>query len=172
MSARAPSGQTGYLGLGSNVGDRLAHLEAAVAELPRHGVEVLGSSSVYETDPVGEVLEQRSFYNACLRVCTAHDPEELLDACKAVERELGRTGSAVRHGPREIDVDLLLLGGLSYRSERLSLPHPSVSERRFVLVPLLELEPGLCLPDGARLADALQALGAGQAVTRAAPPLV
>jgi 2-amino-4-hydroxy-6-hydroxymethyldihydropteridine diphosphokinase len=161
----------GYLGLGSNVGDRLAHLEDAVAALPRHGVEVMRSSSVYETEPVGEVLEQREFLNACLRIQTALGPEELLDACKEVERELGRKGQQVRHGPREIDVDVLLLDRVEYRSERVVLPHPSILERRFVLVPLLELDPELALPDGRSLAGALGALGPGQAVRIAEPPL-
>ena len=80
----------GYLGLGSNVGDRRANLEAAVAALPAQGVTVLASSSVYETEPVGLVLDQREFFNACLAIETELDPEGLLDACKAVERELGR----------------------------------------------------------------------------------
>jgi 2-amino-4-hydroxy-6-hydroxymethyldihydropteridine diphosphokinase len=157
----------GYLGLGSNVGDRRGHLRDAVAALPDHGVEVLASSSVYETEPVGLVLDQRDFYNACLRIETAHGPEDLLDACKAVERSLGRAPGGVRHGPRPIDVDVLLLGGLEYSSERLTLPHPEVVSRRFVLVPLLELDPDLTLPDGTRLADALEALrGEGQDVRR------
>ncbi len=152
----------GYLGLGSNVGDRREHLRGAVAELPRHGVRVLASSSVYETEPVGLVLDQRDFYNACLRVETDHGPEELLDACKAVERSLGREPGGVRHGPRPIDVDVLLLDGVSdYASDRLTLPHPEVTSRRFVLVPLLELDPGLTLPDGTRLADALGDLDPG-----------
>lgn len=165
------SAQVGYLGLGSNIGDRRRHLEQAVAALPAHGVEVLASSSVYETEPVGLVLDQRDFYNACLRVRTAHDPEALLDACKAVEAELGREQSGVRHGPRAIDVDLLLLGGARYRSERLTLPHPEVRSRRFVIVPLLELDPDLALPDGERLADALAELE-GREVRRAGPPLI
>jgi 2-amino-4-hydroxy-6-hydroxymethyldihydropteridine diphosphokinase len=160
-----------YLGLGSNVGDRRAHLEAAVAALPRHGVEVVASSSVYETEPVGLVTDQREFLNACVQVETALGPEELLDACKAVERAVGRTGNEVRHGPREIDVDLLLVGGLTYHSGRVEVPHPSVVERRFVLVPLLELDPELALPDGTALADALAALGEGQAVRVFGPPL-
>jgi 2-amino-4-hydroxy-6-hydroxymethyldihydropteridine diphosphokinase len=165
---------TGYLGLGSNVGDRRAHLEHAVAALPSHGVRVLASSSVYETEPVGEVLEQRSFYNACLRIATELKPDELLAAAKAVELELGREPGGIRHGPRPIDVDVLLLGGLSYSSDRLTLPHPEVRSRRFVLVPLLELDPGLRLPDGTPLADALSALGwvPGQAVARAGEPLL
>jgi 2-amino-4-hydroxy-6-hydroxymethyldihydropteridine diphosphokinase len=162
----------GYLGLGSNVGDRRGHLLGAVAELPRHGVQVLASSSVYETEPVGLVLDQRDFYNACLRVETEHDPDQLLAACKAVERALGREPGGVRHGPRPIDVDVLLLDDVEYRSDRLTLPHPEVTSRRFVLVPLLELDPSLALPDGARLAEALAALGPGQHVRRVGAPLV
>jgi 2-amino-4-hydroxy-6-hydroxymethyldihydropteridine diphosphokinase len=129
---------TGYLGLGSNVGDRRANLQAAVDALPAHGVQVRASSSTYETDPVGEVLDQPDFLNACLRVETELEPEALLDACKAVERELGRLEGGVRHGPRPIDLDVLLLGDLSYASERLQLPHAQVTARRFVLIPLDE----------------------------------
>jgi 2-amino-4-hydroxy-6-hydroxymethyldihydropteridine diphosphokinase len=163
----------GYLGLGSNVGDRREQLRAAVGALPGLGVRVLASSSVYETEPVGLVLDQRSFYNACLQISTAHAPPELLDACKEVERELGRAPGGVRHGPRPIDVDVLLLGSEAFTSERLTLPHPEVRSRRFVLVPLLELDPGLTLPGGERLADALAALDsvAGQDVVRVGDPL-
>jgi 2-amino-4-hydroxy-6-hydroxymethyldihydropteridine diphosphokinase len=161
----------GYLGLGSNVGDRRAHLQAAVEDLWAHEVDVLASSSVYETEPVGEVLDQRDFYNACVRVETALEPEPLLDACKAVERALGRETGGVRHGPRPIDVDLLLLGELEYRSERLRLPHREVTTRRFVLVPLLELDPHLVIPGAGRAAEALAALGPGQDVRQVGPPL-
>jgi 2-amino-4-hydroxy-6-hydroxymethyldihydropteridine diphosphokinase len=161
----------GYLGLGSNVGDRRANLQAAAHALPRHGVEVLASSSVYETEPVGELLEQPDFYNACVRIRTALEPEALLDACKAVERALGRVSGGVRHGPRPIDVDLLLLGAETYRSQRLALPHAQVTSRRFVLVPLLELAPDVELPGGGRAADALAALGQAASVRRAGPPL-
>ncbi|MCW2952653.1 MAG: 2-amino-4-hydroxy-6-hydroxymethyldihydropteridine pyrophosphokinae [Conexibacter sp.] len=168
--------QIGYLGLGSNVGEPRANLAAAVAALPSRGVRVLASSSTYETEPVGELLDQPDFLNACLRVATEHDPEALLDACKDVERALGRpaadSAAYVRHGPRSIDVDLLLLGELEYASERLRLPHREVASRRFVLVPLLELEPALTTPDGRRLTDALAALPAGeQDVRRAGDPL-
>ncbi len=162
----------GYLGLGSNVGDRRAHLEEAVGALPAHGVQVVASSSVYETEPVGLVPDQREFFNACLRVQTEHEPEQLLDVCKAVERELGRAEGGIRHGPRAIDVDLLLLGNRRYSSARLKLPHDEVRARRFVLVPLLELDPELTLPTGERLADLLAALGDGQAVRRVGPPLI
>ncbi len=162
----------GYLGLGSNVGDRRAHLEAAVAELPTHGVQVVASSSVYETEPVGLVHDQREFMNACLRVQTSRDPTALLDACKEVERVVGRVAGGVRHGPRVIDVDVMMLGDLEFASGRLELPHAEISSRRFVLVPLLELDPELALPGGARLADALAALGPGQEVRRVGPALV
>ena len=133
-------------------------------------VRVVAASSVYETEPQGEVAEQPDFLNACLAIDTDLGPEELLDACKAVERELGRPPGGVRHGPRPIDVDLLLLGDIEHRSERLTLPHPEVTSRRFVLEPLLELDPELALPDGTRLADALEALR-GQRVQRLDEPL-
>jgi 2-amino-4-hydroxy-6-hydroxymethyldihydropteridine diphosphokinase len=165
----------GFLGLGSNVGDSRANLEAAVAELTRHGVTVLRSSSVYETEPVGLVLDQPDFLNACVEIETALDPEALLDACKAVERAVGRTTGGPRHGPRVIDVDLLLLGDMEYASERLTLPHAEVSSRRFVLEPLLELSPDLTLPGGRRLTDALAALNRSPptpSVRRAGPALL
>ena len=155
----------GYLGLGSNEGDRLANLRAAREALERSGIEVLASSSVYETAPQGEVTDQPDFLNACLQIETTMGPEELLDACKAVERELGREPGGPRHGPRPIDVDVLLLGDLGHRSERLTLPHPEILRRRFVLEPLVELDPELELPDGTRLADALAVLE-GQRVER------
>jgi 2-amino-4-hydroxy-6-hydroxymethyldihydropteridine diphosphokinase len=155
---------TGYLGLGSNVGDRLGHIRAARDALARHGAPVTASSSVYETEPVGEITEQRDFLNACVRVATRLGPDELLAACKTVERELGREAGA-RHGPRPIDVDLLLLGGLEWESDALTLPHPDILARRFVLLPLLELDPGLRLPDGTLLREALSELE-GQRVAR------
>jgi 2-amino-4-hydroxy-6-hydroxymethyldihydropteridine diphosphokinase len=160
---------TGYLGLGSNEGDRLANLSAARAALARRGIEVTGASSVYETAPQGEVTDQADFLNACLRIRTELEPEQLLEACKQVERELGREPGGVRHGPRPIDVDVLLLGGREYRSARLTLPHAEVTSRRFVLEPLLELDPDLDLPDGTRLADRLGGVE-NQRVERVAPP--
>ena len=132
---------------------------------------MLASSSVYDTEPVGLVLDQPDFLNACLRIETELGPEPLLDACKAVERELGARAGGVRHGPRPIDVDLLLLGDERYRSDRLTLPHAEVTGRRFVLVPLLELAPELVVPGSGTAADALAALGPEGAVRRAGPPL-
>jgi 2-amino-4-hydroxy-6-hydroxymethyldihydropteridine diphosphokinase len=156
----------GYLGLGSNVGDREENLRAAVRMLGERGVEVEGVSSAYETEPVGEVLDQPDFLNAAIRIRTGLEPEELLDVCKEIEVERGRALDAPRHSPRPLDVDLLLLGDLELSTDRLTLPHPEVTSRRFVLAPLLELEPELSLPDGTRLAEALDALGPGQRAER------
>ena len=161
----------GYLGLGSNIGDTRGHLAAAVEGLGRHGVRVLAASSTYATEPVGLVRDQPEFLNAAVRIETDLGPDGLLDVCKAVEREVGRAAGGPRHGPRVIDVDLLLLGDRTVRSERLELPHREASSRRFVLVPLLELDPDLTLPDGTRLAERLAALGEGQDVRRAGDPL-
>ena len=118
----------------------------------------MASSSVYETAPQGDVTDQPDFLNACLRVRTELDPEGLLDACKEVERELGRTPGGVSHGPRPIDVDVLLLDDLEHRSDRLTLPHAEVGTRRFVLEPLLELDRGLEIPGRGRVEDVLAGL--------------
>ena len=161
--------RTGYLGLGSNVGDSAGHLRAAIELLPAHGVAVEAVSSAYVTEPVGEVLDQPDFLNAAIRIRTELEPEALLDACKAVEAERGRSFEAPRHSPRPLDVDLLLLGDLELHTERLTLPHREVTSRRFVLAPLLELDPELKLPDGTRLAEALTALPEGQRADLAGP---
>lgn len=158
--------RTGYLGLGSNVGDPVAHLRAAVEHLEAEGIEVEAVSSSYVTEPVGEVLDQPDFLNAAVRIRTELEPEGLLDACKRVEAERGRSFDAPRHSPRPLDVDLLLLGDLELSTDRLTLPHREVTTRRFVLVPLLELDPELTLPDGTRLANALSVLPEGQRVER------
>jgi 2-amino-4-hydroxy-6-hydroxymethyldihydropteridine diphosphokinase len=121
---------------------------------------VLASSSVYETEPVGEVLDQPAFLNAAVAVSTELDPEAVLEASKTIERDLGRKAGSRRHAPRPIDIDLLLFGDAPYASERLRLPHGEVTSRRFVLVPLLELDPDLHTPDGTSLRDALDALPA------------
>jgi 2-amino-4-hydroxy-6-hydroxymethyldihydropteridine diphosphokinase len=159
--------RTGYLGLGSNVGDPSAHLRSAIELLEAEGVEVEAVSSTYVTEPVGEILDQPDFLNAAARIRTALEPEQLLEACKRVEAERGRSFEAPRHSPRPLDVDLLLLGDLELSTDRLTLPHREVLSRRFVLVPLLELDPELTLPDGTGLADALAALPEGQRVERA-----
>lgn len=156
--------RTGYLGLGSNVGDRAGHLRAAIEALGGRRVEVEAVSSGYETEPVGEVLDQPDFLNAAIRIRTELEPEALLDLCKQVEAGRGRRLDALRHSPRPLDIDLLLLGDLELSTDRLTLPHPEVTTRRFVLAPLLELDPDLALPDGTTLRDALAALAPGQRV--------
>jgi len=156
-------------------GDRRAQLQAAVDALPATGVVVRACSSTYDTDPVGEVLDQPSFLNACLLVSTTLEPLQLLDAVKRLERELGRSGDSVRHGPRSIDIDILLLGELELKHERMKLPHPQLLTRRFVLIPALELDFELRAPAGergvTRLADALAALAPDEGVRWAGPPL-
>lgn len=165
----------GYLGLGSNVGDRKLNLSRALTELRQsQGVEVRAVSSLYETEPVGEVLNQRSFYNAAVQIESELKPFELLALCKGIECRLGRSDRG-RHGPREIDIDILLIDcvsgefsgqveGLGMR--KLVLPHPGLLERRFVLIPLLELNPDLAHPSGKSLAEALLELGSGQSIKK------
>ena len=121
---------------------------------------MVARSSVYETAPQGEVLDQPDFLNAAVAIETDLGPEELLDLCKEVERKLGRDFGQVRHGPRVVDVDLLLLGDIEYHSDRLTLPHREVRTRRFVLEPLAEL--------GVDVGDALEAVR-DQPVTRVGP---
>ena len=128
--------------------------------LPRHGVEVLAASGVYETEPQDDAAGQDDFLNAALAVETELDPPALLAACKAVERELGRVPGP-RHAQRPIDVDVLLIQGRAHRSDELTVPHAGILNRRFVLEPLLELDP----PDRAVLEAALPATRS-QRVTR------
>ncbi len=157
----------GYLGLGSNVGQRDDNLRAAITALENAGVVVTARASVYETTPQGEVLDQPDFLNSVIEIETGMQALELLDLCKQIERDLGRE-SGIRHGPRPIDIDVLLLGDETLAHERLSLPHPEIATRHFVLAPLLELAPDLVLPDGSLAADSLAAV-AGQPVSRRGP---
>jgi 2-amino-4-hydroxy-6-hydroxymethyldihydropteridine diphosphokinase len=136
---------TAYVGLGSNLGDRLAYLRAAVAALSARGLEPAGVSSVYESDALGP--PQPDYLNAVVSVSTSLSARELLGALKAVEAELGRR-PAQRWGPREIDLDLLLYGDEMLEEDGLTVPHPGMTTRAFVLMPLLEIAPGLDLPSG------------------------
>lgn len=165
-----------YLGLGSNIGDRHGYLHQAIERLEGAGVEIEAVSSGWETAPVGLILDQPDFLNAALRVRTPLEPEELLDLLKEVERAIGRQTGRPRHSPRVIDIDLLLMGDLEFESDRLKLPHREVTSRRFVLAPLLELDPDLTLPDGTRLAGSMAALeaevrqtGENQSIRRTGP---
>lgn len=154
-----PRGQEvfAFLGLGSNVGDRLAHLQEAVDILDlRVGLRVDAVSSVYETEPVGGP-EQGAFLNMAARVATRRSPLRLLAACRAVEQALGRKRT-VRWGPRTIDIDILLYGDRTMSTRRLVVPHPRLTERPFALIPLLEVAPGTTLPDGRSIATVLAGL--------------
>lgn len=129
----------GYIALGSNVGDRRAHLREGLERLAAAGVEIVAASSVWETQPVGET-GPGWFLNMAARVRTDRTPEDLLDLCLAIERECGRVRGR-EPGPRTLDIDLLLFEGVTRATERLTLPHPRMRQRRFVLAPLAELMP-------------------------------
>lgn len=147
-----------WLGLGSNLGDRRAALEGAVAWLEGAGFLVEAVSHVYETAP-RELLDQPAFLNAAARVLGPPEPPEMLAAVKRMERELGRDPAGMRFGPRAIDCDLLLWEGGAWSSPGLEVPHPRLAERRFALLPLLDLDSSLTLPDGGpRLSELAAAL--------------
>jgi 2-amino-4-hydroxy-6-hydroxymethyldihydropteridine diphosphokinase len=136
---------TAYIGLGSNVGDRLAHLREALAALRSKGVKVTRVSSVYETDPVGP--PQDDYLNAAAEVSTDLSPADLVRALKEAESDAGRR-QRERWGPREIDLDLLLYGQETIDEVGVTVPHPELTHRAFVLVPLIEIAPLLDLPSG------------------------
>jgi 2-amino-4-hydroxy-6-hydroxymethyldihydropteridine diphosphokinase len=150
---KGPEVATGYIGVGSNVGDREGFCRRAVALLAEvAGVEVGQVSSLYETTPVGGP-PQRSFVNLVVQIDTRLTPRELLEACAAVEQRLGREPSEIRWGPRVADLDVLLLGDQKVNEADVEIPHPRMTSRRFVLVPLLELAPDVEDPWGGRYAD-------------------
>ena len=163
--------RTGYLGLGSNMGDRRGNMEEGIRLLNERGVKVVKSSSVWETEPVGEILDQPDFLNACIAVETDLEPHDLLDIVKQIELDLGRDPNGPRHGPRPLDIDLLLLGDLVFSSERLDIPHREVLSRRFVMAPLLEIAPGLVAPTGEDVEAAFAIPRENQEVRVAGPPL-
>ncbi|OYU48565.1 MAG: 2-amino-4-hydroxy-6-hydroxymethyldihydropteridine diphosphokinase [Rhizobiales bacterium PAR1] len=145
-----------YLALGSNIGDKIEHLRAAVAAvaaLPH--VRVIARSAIYRTPPWGKT-DQDWFANAVIAVETALSPRALLDACLAIEIEQGRV-RIERWGPRVIDIDVLIHGEARMATERLTLPHPAMQERAFVLIPLAEIVPELVL-DGTPIAERIAGL--------------
>jgi 2-amino-4-hydroxy-6-hydroxymethyldihydropteridine diphosphokinase len=128
-----------FLGLGSNLGDRLTYLRSAVEAIRKlDGVELLGASSVYETEPVGP-KEQPVFYNMAVTVRTSLDPDALFRSVKSIEKDLGRK-ETIRWGPREIDIDLLYFGSAVISRPDFHVPHQEIVNRNFVLVPLAELD--------------------------------
>jgi 2-amino-4-hydroxy-6-hydroxymethyldihydropteridine diphosphokinase len=159
-----------FLGLGSNLGDRLTTLQRGTDLLgERHGIRLRRSSRVYATDPIGGP-EQPEYLNAVLEIETTLDPYGLLDACRVVEDALGR--ERVEHwGPRTIDVDVLTFGDAEIDEPDLIVPHPRMHERGFVLVPLLELDADPPLPGGRRVGSIRLGAGVLSGVRPFAPPL-
>jgi 2-amino-4-hydroxy-6-hydroxymethyldihydropteridine diphosphokinase len=133
-----------FIGLGSNLGDRRGHLARAVATLRRAG-DVVAVSPVYETEPVGGPAGQGPYLNLVVELLTVDAPRQLLGRCVRLEQEAGRVRT-VRHGPRTLDADLLLVGDEVVHEDDLELPHPRLWERRFVLAPLADLAPDLVSP--------------------------
>ena len=159
-----------YLGLGSNLGDRLDSLQRAVDLLgDEAGIALTRCSRVWETDPVGGP-PQPDFLNVVVRAQVDLLPLDLLAACQRVEAALGRV-RAVRWGPRTVDIDVLLIADRAIDEPELVVPHPRLHERAFVLMPLLELEPDPVLPDGTRLVDVRLGPDAAGGVRVFAPPL-
>lgn len=144
---------TAYLGLGSSLGDRSAHLRDALRRLETSGpgLRITAVSPVYQTPHLGRKPGDDSRYpphlNLVARIATDLTPEDLLSRIHAVETEGGRQ-RAERWGPRTIDVDILLYGEAEIETPTLTLPHSGIAERAFVIVPLSDLAPDLCLPDG------------------------
>ena len=129
------------LSLGSNMGDRLSNLKKACASLKAEGFEIEKISSVYETDPVG-MLDQDNFYNIAVSGAFDGDPTELLNIINMIESDLGRE-RVIKYGPRTIDIDIILFGKMEVHSLDLMIPHPEYRFRKFVLVPVLEIEPDI-----------------------------
>lgn len=141
-----------WLGLGANQGDRAANLQGMVDALRDGGVTVTGLSRLYETAP-REIAEQPAYLNAAVRVRTTLGPREMLDLAKRAERRMGRGGGGTRFGPRPADCDVLLWDGGVWEDELLCVPHPRLAERRFALLPLLDLDPDLAPPGGPPLGE-------------------
>ena len=136
---------TAFVGIGSNLGDREAHLSRAIGLLAAEDdIEVSGVSQIRETEPVGPV-EQGPYLNAAVQVETGLAPRKLLERLLDIEQRLGRVRRE-RFGPRTIDLDLLLYGDEVVDEPGLTVPHPRLHERRFALEPLIDLDPGLTIP--------------------------
>ena len=133
-----------YLALGSNLGDREAYLRAGIRGLAAHGMDIIRCASVYSTEP-REILDQPWFLNTVLEANTDLKPSELLQVCLEVEKQNNRIRETVK-GPRTLDIDLIFYGNTIIQNPELTIPHPSFSKRRFVLVPLAEIAPGFVDP--------------------------
>lgn len=154
-----------YLGVGANLGDPPNTLAAVPAALRSRSVFVTAASRLYRTAPVGGPDGQPDFVNQVLEVSTMCSPRELLEVCRAVEFAYGRDRAAEEPGgPRTLDIDILLIGDLTIDERDLTIPHPRMHERAFVLVPLAEIAPDLVLPGRGTVASQLVALDGAQDV--------
>jgi len=154
-----------YFCLGSNLGDRKANLEFGISGLKEAGVEIVRRSSLYETEPV-ELEDQPWFLNQVVAGRTSLPPRALLAACKRIEQAAGRR-EAVRFGPRVLDIDVILYKGMVVHEPELVIPHPRMLNRRFVLIPLLEIAPDIRDPEtGVALAQVLAGLDEGKKVAK------
>ncbi len=152
-----------YVGLGSNVGDRAKHLENAVALLREaEDVEVVKTSQIYETDPIG-VVDQPDFLNAVVELKTSLAPRDLLQLTKSIEDQEKRVRTR-RWGPRTVDLDILTYDQLVLDEPDFNLPHPGASDRAFVLVPLAEMAPDMLLAPGRTVSDCLAEVGSSEGV--------
>jgi 2-amino-4-hydroxy-6-hydroxymethyldihydropteridine diphosphokinase len=149
--------ENSFLGLGSNLGDRQAYFDAACRELSAHqSVQIIQSSSLYESEPVG-YLDQGWFLNQVVEIETTLEPEELLHFTQDIENKLGRK-RLIHWGPRVIDIDILLYGDRIIKTPHLTVPHPRMYERCFVLMPLREIAADLIHPDGISTQEHLEML--------------
>lgn len=147
----------GYLSLGSNMGDRMGYLQKALDKLSAEGIRLIRISGVYETIPVDVPDAQRNYYNLVAYVETDLDPEELLCICAAIEKDLGRERKYV-HAPRTIDIDIILLEGVTVSTPKLTVPHPRMEQRSFVIFPLSEISPDIVLASGRPIIEVKKSL--------------
>ncbi|MDQ0247569.1 2-amino-4-hydroxy-6-hydroxymethyldihydropteridine diphosphokinase [Bacillus fengqiuensis] len=148
-----------FIALGSNLGDRFRYLKEAVIQLNNHEcVELINASSIYETDPIG-YEEQSAFLNMVVKIRTSLLPLSLLKLLQEIEREYGRKRD-IRWGPRTLDLDILLFNQENVETEQLKIPHPRMTERAFVMIPLFEVDQGVYIPNQAHpissIIDSLQ----------------
>jgi 2-amino-4-hydroxy-6-hydroxymethyldihydropteridine diphosphokinase len=147
---------TVFLGLGSNIGDRAGNLKKAVKAIKEHGLKVERVSSVYESKPV-DYLDQPDFYNAVMEIKTSMGPHDLLEIIQTIELDMGRKRPLLK-GPRIIDIDILMFDDLTVNEGDLTIPHPYMKDRMFVMLPIVEIRKNARFPDGESIRRVLSRL--------------